>query len=100
MNKEETITPIGDQIIVKPIMEDKSTKAAIIIPDTVSSELSHKGTVVSLGSGKVLENGKKIDFIVKVGDTVIFKKYSPTGFILNEEEYLIMVESDILGIES
>ncbi len=98
MSNTLKIKPIGDQVVLKPIVEDNKTKSGIVIPDTVSKDTPQKGTVVALGTGKVLEDGKRVDFTVKVGDRVIFKKYSPTEFTIEDEDYLIMSESDILGI--
>ena len=98
MAKNIKIKPLGDNIVVKPLEEESTTKSGIVIPDTVSKESPQKGEVVALGTGKVLKNGKTVDFIVKIGDKVLFKKYSPTEIKLDNEDYLIMSQEDILGI--
>lgn len=96
--KSPSIKPIGGHILVKPVAEDKTTKAGIIIPDTASEEKPQTGKIVALGSGKVNENGKPVPFNVKLGDTVIFKKYSPEEIEVDGEAYLILEESDILAV--
>ncbi len=96
--KKPNIKPLGDQIVVKPIVEDKTTKSGIVIPDTVSKETPQKGVVVALGTGKTLRNGDKVPFEVKIGDKVLFKKYSPTEVKIDDVDYLIMSQSDVLGI--
>jgi len=92
------LTPIGGNILVKPVVSDKVTLSGIVLPDTVDKEKPQKGEVVSLGSGKLTEDGKKIAFNVKVGDIVIFKKYSPDEIEIDGEDYLIMDENAILGV--
>ena len=92
------IKPLGDQVVVKPLTEDKKTPSGIVIPDTVSKENPQKGEVVAIGVGKKLDDGKDYKFTVKIGDRVLFKKYSPTEFKIDDEDYLIMSEEDILGI--
>ena len=96
--KKLNIKPIGNNLVVKPIVEDKTTKSGIVIPDTVSKETPQKGEVVALGTGKVLKNGNKVPFVVKIGDKVLFKKYSPTEVKIDGLDYLIMSEGDVLGI--
>jgi len=92
------LTPIGGNILVKAVTGDKVTLSGIVIPDTVDKEKPQKGEVVALGSGKVTAGGKKISFNIKVGDIVIFKKYSPDEIEIDGEEYLIMDEDAILGV--
>ncbi len=84
--------------MVKPIREDEATKAGIILPDTVDKEKPEKGKVISVGQGKLLDNGSRAPMSVKVGDTVLFKKYSPDEIKIEKEEYLIISESDVLAI--
>lgn len=98
MSNKLKIKPLGDQVVVKPLVEDKMTPSGIVIPDTATKENPQKGEVVAIGVGKVLEDGKAYKFTVKIGDKVLFKKYSPTEFKMDEEDYLIMSEEDILGI--
>lgn len=98
MSNTLKIKPIGDKIVVKPIVEENTTKTGIVIPDTVSKESPQRGEVVALGTGRKNRRGDVIPFVVKLGEIVLFKKYSPTEFKLDNEDYLIMSEDDILGI--
>lgn len=93
-----SIKPLADRVLVKPDSAEEKTSSGIIIPDT-AKEKPQKGTVIAAGPGKV-ENGKKIDMSVKEGDKVLYGKYSGTELSLDGEDYLIMRESDILGIVS
>ena len=90
------IKPLSDRVLVKPEPAEEKTSSGIIIPDT-AKEKPQEGTVVAAGPGKV-ENGNKIDMSVKEGDKVLYGKYSGTEITLDGEEYLIMRETDILGI--
>ena len=92
------LTPIGGNILVKPISEEKVSASGIVLPDTVDKEKPQKGEVVALGSGEITLDGKKVPFNVKVGDIVIFKKYSPDEIEIDDEEYLIMEEDAILAV--
>jgi len=91
------IKPIGANILVKPVDEEKKTNSGIVLPDTVDKEKPQTGKVVALGTGKIV-NGKKVEFNVKVGDKVLFKKYSPDEIEIDNEDYLIMTEDDILAV--
>jgi chaperonin GroES len=84
-------------VLVQPLEEKEVKKGGIIIPDT-AKEKPQEGTVVALGTGKVDENGKKIEFNVKVGDRVLISKYGGTEIKLDDQNYLILREDDILGI--
>lgn len=92
------IKPLSDRVLVQPEPAEEKTKSGIIIPDT-AKEKPQEGTVVAAGPGKV-ENGTKVEMSVSEGDKVLYGKYSGTEITLNGEEYLIMRESDILGIVS
>jgi len=85
-------------VIIKAINEDEVTKAGIVLPDTVDKEKPEKGEVIAIGPGKLLENGQRAAMGVKVGDKVMFKKYSPDEIKVDGEEYLIISESDIIAI--
>lgn len=98
MAVESKVTPLGENILVEPVSEESKTEAGIVLPDTVDKEKPQKGKVVALGTGKLTEEGKKVPFNVKVGDIVIFKKYSPDEVEVEDNEYLIMSEDDILAI--
>jgi chaperonin GroES len=91
------IRPLQDRVIVKRIEEEEKTKGGIIIPDT-AKEKPQEGKVVAVGKGKVNDDGKLTPLDVKVGDKILFGKYSGSEIKLNGEEHLIMREDDILGI--
>jgi chaperonin GroES len=92
------LTPLGDRLIVEPISENEVTKAGIILPDTVDKEKPEKGRIIAVGSGKIADNGQRVAPQVKVGDMVLFRKYSPDDVKVDGKEYLILSESDILAI--
>lgn len=92
------LQPLGDRLLVEAISVDEITKAGIILPDTVDKEKPEKGRVVALGSGKLLDNGQRLAWELKVGDVVFFKKYAPDEIKVDGKEYLILAESDILAI--
>ena len=91
------IKPLGDRVIVRAKEAEETTKGGIILPDT-AKEKPIEGTVVAVGAGKVTEEGKLVAMNVKVGDVVLYGKYSGTEVKIDGEEYLIMRESDIYGI--
>jgi len=91
------IRPLQDRVIVKRLEEEGKTKGGIIIPDT-AKEKPQEGKVIAVGKGKVTEDGKVIPLDVKVGDKILFGKYSGTEIKIEGEEHLIMKEEDILGI--
>ena len=93
------LKPLADRIVVKPAEAEEKTAGGIILPDT-AKEKPVEGTVVAAGPGKVADDGKVIKMEVKVGDRVLYGKYSGTEVTINGEEYLIMRESDIFGILS
>jgi len=91
------IRPLQDRIIVKRIEEEEKTKGGIIIPDT-AKEKPMEGEVIAVGTGKILENGKKQPLEVKAGDRILFGKYSGTEVKIDGVEHLIMREDDVLGV--
>jgi len=92
------IRPLGDRVVVKPLEAENKTKGGIVLPDT-AKEKPQEGKVVAVGSGKVLDNGAKHALEVKVGDKVLYGKYSGNEITTKEgEELLIMREEDILAI--
>ena len=91
------IKPIGDRVLVKPLEEKEVKKGGIIIPDS-AKEKPQEGEVVALGTGKLDESGKKIEFTVKKGDKVLISKYGGTEVKIDGDSYLILREDDILGI--
>lgn len=92
------LRPLADRLIVEAISADEVTKAGIILPDTVDKEKPEKGRVVALGSGKLLDDGQRLAWEVKVGDVVFFKKYAPDEIKVDDKDYLILAESDILAV--
>ena len=92
------IKPLSDRVLVKPLTESETTKAGIIIPDTVEKEKPEKGEIIAIGPGKMLDNGQRAPLTVKVGDKVVFKKYGPDEIKVDGKELLILEESDILAI--
>ena len=91
------IRPLHDRVIVKRMEGEEKTKGGIIIPET-AKEKPVEGKVIAVGSGKVLENGKKAPLQVKEGDRILFGKYSGTEVKIDGEEHLIMREDDIIAI--
>ncbi|MEO1022687.1 MAG: co-chaperone GroES [Bacteroidota bacterium] len=90
------IKPLGDRVLVKADVAEEVTSSGLYIPDT-AKEKPQQGTVIAVGPGKV-ENGNKIEMTVKEGDKVLYGKYAGTEVTLDGEEYMIMRESDIVGI--
>jgi len=90
-----TVTPLHDRILVKRIEEKETVKGGIIVPDT-AKEKPQEGEVVAVGAGK-LHEGKRIPLDVEVGDRVLFGKYSGTEIKVEEEDYLILREDEVLG---
>ena len=93
------IRPLQDRIVVKRLEADKKTKGGLIIPDT-AKEKPIEGNVVAVGNGKILKNGKARPLEVKVGDTVLFGKYTGTEVKLDGEEHLLIREEDVLAVTS
>jgi chaperonin GroES len=91
------IKPLADRVVVKPAAAEEKTKGGIILPDT-AKEKPVIGEVVATGPGKVMENGTRVNLEVKVGDRVLYGKYSGTEVTLDGEEYMIMRESDLFAI--
>jgi len=94
------LTPLADRVIVKPITREEVSKGGIILPDTVK-EKPQEGEVIAVGPGKLSEDGsKKIPMDVKTGDKVVYAKYAGKEWKYDDEEYLILRESDILAKRS
>lgn len=91
------IKPLGDRVLVEPKKDQEVSKGGIIIPDS-AKEKPTEGTVIAVGTGKRDDTGKLIEFTVKIGDTVLMPKYGGTEVKINDREYQIMREEDILGI--
>jgi chaperonin GroES len=91
------LKPLGDRVVVKVSDAEEKTKGGIIIPDT-AKERPQEGEVVAVGPGRVLDNGQRVPLDVKAGDKVIFSKYGGTEIKVDDVEYLIVRESDLLAI--
>jgi chaperonin GroES len=89
--------PLQDRLLVKRVTEEQKTKGGIIIPDT-AKEKPVEGTVIAVGNGKVLEDGKVRPLDVKAGDRVLFGKYSGTEIKIDGEDHLILREEEVLGV--
>ena len=92
-----TVTPLGDRVLVKRVAADEKTKGGIILPDT-AKEKPREGIVVSVGNGKVMENGNRQPMSVKAKDRVLFSSYAGSEIKLDGEELLILGEDEILAI--
>ncbi|MER3403827.1 MAG: co-chaperone GroES [Chloroflexota bacterium] len=93
----EKIQPLGDRVVVKPRTREEKTKTGIFLPDTAQDKPS-EGTVVAVGTGRLLENGERVPMEVKVGDTVLYAKYAGTEIKLDGEEFVILREADVLAV--
>ena len=91
------VKPLADRVLVQPDTEEEQVKGGIIIPDT-AKEKPQRGKIIAIGTGKIDDSGKKIPLSVKKGDSVLYGKYSGTEVRLDDEDYLIMPEGDILAI--
>lgn len=90
------LQPLGDRLVVKPTESEEKTKTGIYIPDT-AKEKPQEGKVVAVGPGRMTDKGKRIPMNVEVGDTIIYSKYGGSEIKIDDEEYIIMSESDILA---
>jgi len=91
------LKPLEDRVVIKPAPPDDKVQGGIIIPDT-AKEKPQRGEVVAVGPGKASDSGQIVKMTVKVGDTVLYGKYSGTEVTVDSEDYLIVRESDILAI--
>ena len=91
------LRPLGDRAVVKPAEKEEKTKSGIVIPDT-AKEKPQEGIVEAVGGGRILDNGTKMPMELKVGDKVLYARYSGNEFKLDDIEYLIISEKDVLAI--
>jgi len=94
---EVKLRPLGDRVLVKPLGREETTKSGIVLPDT-AKEKPQRGTIVAVGAGRLDDDGDRIPVDVEVGNEVLFAKYAGTEFKLDDEEYLILAEKDILAV--
>jgi chaperonin GroES len=90
------IRPLDDRIVVEPLEAEEKTEGGIVLPDT-AKEKPTKGKVISVGEGKLLDNGSRAKLLVKKGDQVLYGKYAGTEITVSGKEYLILREGDILA---
>jgi chaperonin GroES len=91
------VKPLADRVLIKPLETEEMKKGGIIIPDT-AKEKPQEGKIIEVGPGRITDDGKKIPMEVKKGDKVLYGKYSGTEVTIEDKEYMIMRESDILAI--
>lgn len=92
------LKPLGNKIILEAVSKEEKTKSGIIIPDTVDKDKPEQGKVLAVGPGKLDDAGKRIPVDIKVGDTVLFSKYSPTEIKIDGKEYLVVSDEDVMAI--
>ena len=92
-----SITPLGDKILIKRLEAEEKTAGGIVLPDS-AKEKPKEGKIIALGSGKLLETGKRGEFQVKKGDRILFASYAGTEVKVGGEEYLLMSEEDVLAV--
>lgn len=92
-----SVRPLADRVLVKTVTETE-TASGIVIPDTVDKERPEKGEVIAVGPGKLMKDGSRSQMEVKVGDTVVFKKYGPDEVKDGNEKLLVIEESDIIAV--
>jgi chaperonin GroES len=100
VDQEQTpmkIVPLNDKIVVERVEADEKTAGGIILPDT-AKEKPKQGKVISLGDGKLLDDGKRAAFQVKAGDRVLFSSYAGNEVTVDGKEYLVMTEEDVLAV--
>ena len=90
--------PLSNHLFLEPLEEEKMTKSGIVLPDTAEREKPMQGKVLAIGPGKMNEKGERVPMSVKVGDTVLFKKYGPDEIEIEGKKYLVGDEEDILAI--
>ncbi|HPY08620.1 MAG: co-chaperone GroES [Patescibacteria group bacterium] len=92
------LQPLFNNVIVKPFKPEEVTKSGLVLPETREKDRPEKGEVIACGPGKTLDNGQVLTMSVKVGDQVLFKKYSADEIKIDNEEYLVLSESDIVAV--
>jgi chaperonin GroES len=92
----KSIVPLGDRVVVKPVHQEEVLASGLIIPDT-AKEKPQQGEVVAVGPGKLDDNGKRVAIELTIGDRILYAKYSGQEFKVDQEEYLILAEKDILA---
>ena len=91
------LRPLGDRVVVKPVDKEETTKSGIVIPDT-AKEKPQEGIVEAVGAGRILDNGTRVPMELEAGDKVLYAKYSGSEYKVDEIEYLVIPERDVLAI--
>jgi chaperonin GroES len=91
------LRPLGDRVVVKPVEREERTKSGIVLPDT-AKEKPQEGIVEAVGTGRLLDNGTKVPMELQVGDKILYAKYAGNEFKVDETEYLIISEKDVLAV--
>ena len=92
------LSPLGDRVLIKPTPKEEVTKGGIVLPDTVAKEKPQEGKIIAVGPGRLTDDGNRVAMDVKAGDTIVYAKYAGTEIKLDDEELIILRESDILAI--
>lgn len=92
------IKPLHSNVVIKPNKKEEMTKSGIVLPETADKERPERGEVIAVGEGRILADGKRSIMSVKIGDQVMFKKYSPDEIKIDNQEYLVIAEEDIIAI--
>ena len=92
------IKPLSDHVLIEPLKQEEKTKSGILLPETAEKEKPEQGKVIAVGPGKKTDEGKVVPLEVKEGDVVLFTKYGPNEVKIDDKEYLIAREEDILAI--
>ena len=93
-----TIKPLADHVVIEPISQEEKTKSGILLPQSAEKDKPEQGKVIAVGSGKMLSSGKRAEMEVRQGDTVLFTKYGPSEIKVEDKDYLIAKEEDVLAI--
>ncbi|MCA9391864.1 co-chaperone GroES [candidate division WWE3 bacterium] len=94
----ENIKPLGDRVIVRPVSKETATESGIIIPDTAAKDKPEQGEVLAVGPGEINEKGERVPMELKVGQIVMFTKYSPNEIEVEGEDLLVIKQKDVLAI--
>ena len=92
------IRPLADRVVVRPQEKEEKTRGGIYLPDTASKEKPQEGTVMAVGDGKLDDSGRRTPVSVKPGDKVLFAKYAGTEIKIDDEDFLILTEKDVLAV--
>ena len=92
------IRPLADRVVVRPQEREERTRGGIYLPDTASKEKPQEGTVMAVGEGRLDDSGRRVPVAVGAGDRVLFAKYAGTEIRIEDEDYLILAEKDILAV--